>query len=123
LVVLFSDMMDDQSVDRREEIFNALQHLRHNKHEVVLFHVLDKKTEMDFQFENRPYTFVDPESGEEIKLNPADIREQYKTAASAYYDELKSKCTQYHIDFVLADIEEGFNQILTEYLIKRKRIT
>lgn len=123
LVVLFSDMMDDSSIENQEEIFNALQHLRHNKHEVVLFHVIDKNTELDFNFENRPYTFVDPESGEELKLNPADVRDDYKKAASLFMEDLKAKCTQYHIDFVLADINEGFNTVMTEYLIKRKRMT
>ena len=67
LVIIFSDMMDTNN--NKEELFSALQHLKHNKHEVVLFHVTDKKTEEDFKFENRPYLFVDVESGEEVKVH------------------------------------------------------
>jgi len=122
LVIIFSDMMDDKGPEGQEDLFNALQHLRHNKHEVVLFHVMDKQTEVDFDFDNRPHTFVDPETGEEVKVQPADVREAYKKAASTYYAELKARCTQYHIDFIPADIRDGFNTILAEYLIKRKKI-
>lgn len=122
LVIIFSDMMDDQGAEGQEDLFNALQHLRHNKHEVVLFHVMDKQTELDFDFENRPHTFVDPETGDEVKVQPADVRDAYKKAANEFYSELKARCTQYHIDFIPADIQAGFNTILTEYLIKRKKM-
>lgn len=123
LVLIFSDMMDDGGPEKQEDLFNALQHLRHNKHEVVLFHVMDKKTELDFQFENRPHTFVDPETGDEVKVNPGDVKDAYRESASRFYEDLKAKCTQNHIDYVQADINEGFNAILSEYLIKRKRMT
>jgi len=68
LVVVLSDMFDNSA--EQERLFSALQHLRFNKHEVILFHITDKKTELDFNFENRPYTFVDSETGEEVKAHP-----------------------------------------------------
>src|SRR5690606_38569655 len=100
MVVIFSDMMDNSAQD----IFPALQHLRHNKHDVILFHVADKRLEDEFQFDNRPYTFVDLESGEELKLNPSDIRDTYKERMAAFKQELKLKCGQYNIDFMEVDI-------------------
>jgi uncharacterized protein (DUF58 family) len=120
LVIIFSDMFDSRT--NPEELFSALQHLRHNKHEVILFHVVDKQKELDFQFENRPYRFIDMESGEELKLNPSEVKENYVKALMEYKTELKLRCGQYHIDFVEADINQGFEQVLLPYLLKRTRI-
>lgn len=120
LVVIFSDMLDNS--EKTDDLFSALQHLRHNKHEVILFHVVDKKRELDFNFENRPYTFVDIETGEQVKLNPNQVKETYLEQMNAFKHELKMKCGQYRIDFVEADIQEGFNQVLLQYLIKRQKM-
>ncbi|MBL0102433.1 MAG: DUF58 domain-containing protein [Bacteroidetes bacterium] len=120
LVIIFSDMME--SSDNPEEIFSALQHLKHNKHEVVLFHVTDKKTEEDFQFDNRPYLFIDVESGEEVKVHSNEIRETYIRSMSEFKHNLKLRCAQYRIDFVEADINEGYKHVLMPYLLKRERM-
>jgi uncharacterized protein (DUF58 family) len=120
LVIIFSDMMDNS--EKNDQLFSALQHLKHNKHEVVLFHVVDKSKEIDFDFENRPYTFRDMESGEEVKVNPIDIRDRYLDQMANFHNELKLKCGQYGIDFVQADINEGVNPILMEYLLKRQKL-
>lgn len=117
LVVIFSDMFENSN--HNEELFSALQHLKYKKHEVVLFHVTDKKKEMDFEFENKPYHFIDLESGEEIKLNPSQIKDQYVKAITDFNEELKLKCGQYKIDLIEADINEGFNNVLYTYLVKR----
>ena len=66
----------------------ALQHLKHKKHEVLLFHVTDHKTEFNFEFEDRPYEFIDAESKERIKLNPSGIKEEFKKQMEAYYHDL-----------------------------------
>lgn len=120
LVVLFSDMLDNS--ERSEELFAALQHLRHNKHEVIIFHVTDKRTELDFAFDNRPYTFVDLETGEQVKANPADVRENYLKQMQTFHSQMKVRCGQYRIDFVEADIKAGLNPILLQYLVKRQKL-
>jgi uncharacterized protein (DUF58 family) len=117
LVVVFSDMFDNGT--DTEEIFSALQHLKHNKHEVILFHVTDKEKELNFDYDNRPYKFVDMESGEEIKLQPQQVKEKYLQHIQEFTQELKLRCAQYHIDFVDADINQGYSQILLPYLMKR----
>lgn len=117
LVVIFSDMFENQ--EEKEQIFSALQHLKHNKHEVLLFHVTDHKTELDFDFEERPYEFIDMEKGERLKLQPSQVREAYREHMQAYYHELKIKCGQARIDFIEADINAGFEHILRAYLLKR----
>ena len=120
LVILFSDMFESNA--HSDELFAALQHLKHNKHEIILFHVTDKSHEVDFTFENRPYKFVDMESGEEVKLNPTVIKDQYHKAINQFNTELKLRCGQYHIDLVEADINEGFRHVLLTYLLKRERM-
>lgn len=120
LVVIFSDMMDARN--QSDELFSALQHLRHNKHEVILFHVVDRNKEIDFNFDNRPYRFIDLETGQELKVNPSEVKENYLKAISQFEKELKLHCSQYRIDFVEADINQGFEQVLMPYLLKRSRM-
>lgn len=120
LVMIFSDMFE--SNEDADKLFSALQHLKHNKHEVILFHVTDKKHELEFDYENRPYTFVDMESGEEVKAHPAEVKDAYLSAMQKFHHELKLKCGQYRIDFVEADINEGYAQVLMPYLLKRTRM-
>ena len=120
LVILFSDMFHNQ--ENHQELFTALQHLKHNKNEVLLFHVVDQDTEMDFNFEDRPYEFVDLETGEKIRLVPGEIKDNYRQAMDQSYQELKMKCNQFKIDLVEVDIKEPFQKILSQYLIKRTRM-
>ncbi|HNF49840.1 MAG TPA: DUF58 domain-containing protein [Chitinophagales bacterium] len=119
MVIIFSDMLD--AVDETE-LFLALQHLKHAKHEVILFHVLDKKQELDFEFENRPYRFVDLETGEELKLQPNQVKELYIQKMKERKLQLKMKCAQYKIDLIDVDIQEGFYPVLMSYLVKRSKM-
>lgn len=120
LVIIFSDMMDN--MEEKEELFSALQHLRYNKHEVVLFHVVDKSKELDFEFENRPYIFVDMETGEKVKLQSNQVKGHYVKEMEAYKQELKLRCGQFKIDFVEADVAQDFKQVLLPYLKKRGKL-
>jgi uncharacterized protein (DUF58 family) len=120
LVIVFTDVME--RTENAEALFSALQHLRHNKHEVILFHVTDKSKELDFEFENRPYIFIDMESGEQVRLQPNQIKEFYTRQVHAFTDQLKLRCLQYKIDFVEADINKGFHQILQTWMVKRARM-
>jgi uncharacterized protein (DUF58 family) len=121
LVIIFSDMMDTGG--DINNIFNALQHMKYNKHEVILFHVNDKKLELDFKFENRPYQFIDVETGEKVKVHSNQVRDIYLEKMSKFHRELKLKCAQYKIDFIEADIHEGYRQVLLPYLIKRQKMS
>jgi uncharacterized protein (DUF58 family) len=120
LVVIFSDMFENGK--KTDDLFAALQHLKHNKHEVVLFQVVDKNKEIDFDFDNRPYKFIDMESGQELKIHPHEVKEQYVKSVGDFTKELKLRCGQYRIDFVEADINKGFRQILLPYLLKREKM-
>lgn len=120
LVIIFSDMME--SGENPDELFAALQHLKHNKHEVILFHVIDKSKEEEFRFDNRPYLFIDVESGEEVKVHSNEIKETYIKAMADYKKELKLRCAQFRIDFVEADIHEGYQHVLLPFLLKREKM-
>ena len=118
LVILFSDMLGRGEAEQTAALA-ALQHLRHQQHEVLLFHVLDRKTEADFDFAERPYIFEDVETGQEIKLQPAQVREQYRAAMRRFEQELALRCGQFKIDFVPVDVREPFEKVLYAYLVKR----
>lgn len=120
LVIIFSDMFDNH--EHVQEIINGLHHLKYNNHEVLLFHVTDKKTEFDFEFEERPYNFIDLETREELKLHPSQIKEVYVEKVNQYYQSLAMKCGQFKIDFITADINDDFDKILSAYLIKRGKM-
>lgn len=120
LVIIFSDMFEN--LNDAEAIFSALQHMKHNNHEVLLFHVFDSKTEKEFDFQDKPYIFKDLESGEKIKVQASQVRDNYKKAINQYFAELKLKAGQYKIDFIEADINQGFDQIMQAYLIKRRKM-
>ena len=118
LIFLFTDMF--QTSENDSKLFDALRHLKHNKHEVVLFHTYDGETEFNFNFDNAPKKFVDVETGEEVNVYAENIQEKYKKIVSNYFKELKNKCLQYKIDYIPVDIHKGFNEVLTSYLISRK---
>lgn len=119
LIILFSDMFDKHP---QEELFGALQHLKFNKHEVIVFHTSHHGLEKEFEFEDRPYTFVDMESGEKVKLFPDQVRSSYQRQSHEFYNEIRLRCTQYHIDFVEADVSREMDQILLPFLVKRQQM-
>ncbi|MEQ1584822.1 MAG: DUF58 domain-containing protein [Cyclobacteriaceae bacterium] len=119
LVVIFSDMFEGGDDD---EIIKALQHLKHNKHEVILFHITDHNTELAFKFEEKPYEFVDLESDEKLMLNPHEIKDQFEKQLKEYHLKLKMKCNQLKIDFISANIQDGYSEVLQTYMIKRSKM-
>jgi uncharacterized protein (DUF58 family) len=120
LVVVLSDMLD--SDDRENEVFDAMQHLRFNKHDIILFHVVDRRHELELDLQDRPYNFVDVETGQQVKAHPSEIRDAYKASMTDRWHRLKLKCGQYRIDLVEADINAGFEPVLLEFLTKRARL-
>jgi len=119
MIFLFTDMF--QSDAEAERLFEALQHLKYNKHEVILFHTFDKEKEIEFNFSNRPKRFVDVETGEHVNLYAENIKENYEAAVEEYFSELKIRCGQYRIKYVPVDINSNFNTILTTYLVERQK--
>lgn len=117
MILLFTDMFQDRDHDR---LFAALQHLKHNKHKVVLFHVIDKKTELRFDFDNAPRKFIDMESGQEINIFADNVREEYEKRASTYFKELSLLCAQNRIKYVPVEVGPDFEKIMTAYLVDKQ---
>jgi len=119
LVFLFSDMFQDDV--QQEELFEALQHLTYNKHEVVLFHTYSEEKEYNFDFTNTPKRFTDVETGDHINLYADQIRDIYTASIETYFKNLQLRCAQYRIKYVPAVIEKGFSPILTTFLVERQK--
>jgi len=123
LIIIFSDLLINLHTDQQQEtLFAALQHLKYNKHEIIIFNVSDRKKEVDFLYDDRPYEFIDMETGAMLKTNSAAVRDSYINSYRQYRNTIALKCAQYNIDLVEADIDQGFNAILSAYLIKRQKM-
>lgn len=118
MIVLFTDMFQDGDEDA---LFNALQHLKHNKHRVVLFHVVDSKTEIDFDYDNAPRKFIDMESGEEVNIFADNVKQRYEEQVTSYFKKLALTCTQNRIRYVPVNVGADFEKIITTYLVEKQR--
>ncbi|WP_282055442.1 DUF58 domain-containing protein [Maribacter luteus] len=119
LIFLFTDMFQTATDD--EHIFDALRHLKYNKHEVVLFHLLDANKELHFDFGNAPKRFLDVETGEHIDLFSDTVKEGYEKAIKTYFDNLKLKCAQYKIKYVEVDVRGDFSKVLNTFMGERQK--
>jgi len=120
LVILFTDMFEGN--ENHLELLKALQHLKHNKHEVLIFQITHQSTELHFDFEERPYEFIDMETNEKITLHPRDVKDSLQEKLASRRRELVSRCQQLKIDLAEADSGGDFQEVLQAYLIKRARL-
>jgi uncharacterized protein (DUF58 family) len=119
LIFVFTDMF--QTEVEEERLFEALRHLKYNKHEIVLFHLLDKDLEQQFNFDNSPKRFIDVETGKHIDLHAENIKEAYKTGIDTYLKALRLKCMQYKIRYVGVDVRSDFSTVLNTFLVERQK--
>jgi uncharacterized protein (DUF58 family) len=120
VIVLFTDAWTNAN-DKTEDILDCFRHLKHQRHEIILFHVTDKAMEINLDLPDRPYRFIDVESGQEVKTHLAGIKEAYKTATEQYLNTLKMGCARYGVDWIEADMALGLDPILMGYLAKRRK--
>jgi len=115
LIILISDLFDDFG-----QILSGLKHFRHKKHEVIVFHILDR-FEREFPFE-RDTVFKDLESGEEIFTQPGQIRQEYRKNIQAFTERYKRECREERIDYVPLDTSTPYDYALFAYLSKRRKL-
>jgi uncharacterized protein (DUF58 family) len=125
MIILFTDMFqsgsESRSLEKGEEaLFNALQHLKHNKHKVVLFHVVDNKTELNFDFDNAPRKFIDVETGEEVAIFADNVKEEYEKQVKIYFKKLALTCSQNQIKYIPVSVNESFEKVLMTYLVEKQ---
>ena len=130
LVAIFTDALtpSDHSATQppshsatQEALFDALRHLRHNQHEVILFHTYDLAHEVNLDFDARPHLFIDLETQRQVRLQPADLADAYRRQMTDLFDSLRQRAMQYRIDYVPLDIAQGFHQLLLPFLLKRSK--
>ncbi|MEA1882071.1 MAG: DUF58 domain-containing protein [Candidatus Marinimicrobia bacterium] len=114
LVILISDLLDDP-----EEVLMGLNHFRHNKQEMIVFHLLDRQ-EQDFQFGNRT-KFRDLETGETITTEPWHIRSAYQKLIESFQKKYRLGCRNQRIDYVPLFTDHPLDKALNEYLKKRQK--
>jgi len=112
LIVLLSDLYDEP-----EEVIRALHHFRHRRHEVIVFHVLDK-AEIEFPFRD-VIAFHDLETGERIQVDPAYVRQPYLEQIRAFIDGYRRACAEAQIDYVATDTSVPYDFMLARYIAKR----
>ena len=117
MIILFTDMFQNED---EEKLLSALQHLKHNKHKVVLFHVIDNKTELSFDFDNMPRKFIDLETGEEVSLYADNVKEEYEKQAALYFKRVAMTCSQNKIKYVPVSVSDDFEKILITYLADKQ---
>ena len=117
MIVLFTDMFQ---LEDEKALFSALQHLKHQKHKVVLFHVIDEKTELHFDFDNAPRKFIDVETGEFVNIYADNVKEIYAQKLQAYFKRLAETCMQNKIKYVPVNVGADFEKILTTYLVEKQ---
>jgi hypothetical protein len=114
LIVLISDLYDDP-----DEVIRALHHFRHCRHEVIVFHVLDK-AEIEFPFRDS-VAFHDLETGERIQVDPAYVRDVYKEQIEAFIETYRRACAESNIDYVMTDTSVPYDFMLSKYIAKRNQ--
>ncbi|MGQ9574072.1 MAG: DUF58 domain-containing protein [Thermoguttaceae bacterium] len=115
LIVLVSDLYDEPG-----DLMRALHHFRHRRHEVIVFHVLDR-AELEFPFRDL-VAFHDLETGERIQVDPAYVRPAYREQIEQFIEDYRRACAESYIDYVLADTSTPYDLMLSRYVAKRNRI-
>ena len=118
LVILFTDFM---GLDNLNDLNNSIRHLKFNQHEVVVFHVQHDSFENQFDLKNRYYHVVDMETGEKLKLHPREIKEVYQSRRESQIKQLNDLLVQHQVDVIDVNIEDGFEDVLLQYLVKKRK--
>jgi uncharacterized protein (DUF58 family) len=116
LVVIISDLFTEVP-----ELLECFKHLRFYKHDVAVFHLLDRQ-EYDFDF-TRPVRFVDMESGADLITDPAVVREAYHEALQHYLAALTHGCREFDVDYRLTYLDQSPEAMLTSFLLQRIKRT
>ena len=112
LIIVLSDLFIDPAVLR-----NCFQHLRFRKHDVAVFHLLER-SELEFQFD-RPMRFVDMEGGEPVLADPTIIGTQYRRALEMYLESMNEVIRDTEIDYHRIRVDEDHGDVLARFLLGR----
>lgn len=120
LIIVLTDLFEN--VGKQEELISALKHLRHKKHEVILFHMLEKRSERELDFPDDRFVFSDLETGSELDVIPSQIRRDYQNKMSEYTKNFRITCSDANISYEEVDTQAPFDYALLAFLKKRRRL-
>ncbi len=120
LVVIFTDLFEN--IETHDALISALKHLRHRKHEIILFNITEHYTELNLNLEYERYLLEDLESGEQLEISPAQVAQDYRAKVTMYLQRFKQACNEFQIDFESVSTEQPFSEALIHYLKKRSRL-
>lgn len=120
LVVIVSDLFENMA--ESDKLLAALKRLRHAKHEVIVFHLLERESEVDFKMKEGRVRLEDLETGRSIDVIPSQVVKDYRKKVRSFLDEFRALCSEVYIDLVEIDTMEKYDIALLAYLNKRKRV-
>jgi uncharacterized protein (DUF58 family) len=112
IVMVFSDFFTD--LDALEA---ALQRMRYNRHEVVLFQMMHHD-ELAFEFSGM-IKFQGLEASEELLAQPEDLRRGYLQAVERFNGRFEEICQRNGVERVLVDTSRSMGEVFVDYLNKR----
>jgi len=115
LIIILSDLFDEPA-----SVLSALKHFRHRKHEVIVFHILDPM-ERTFAFSDDSL-IVDMETGDKIRTQPWHIRTAYQKNVDRFLNTFRRECLEHRIDYHPINTDASFDEALTAYLVKRRKV-
>lgn len=115
IVIVISDL-----IEQADDLIHAIQHLIFKRQQLIIFHIVDP-SELTLPFKG-PATFIDPETGQRLSVNPVEIREEYKNFIENHINTLKRHCAENKTEYILANTSIPYDKLLIEYLASRKRI-
>jgi uncharacterized protein (DUF58 family) len=114
LVVILSDCFDQLPA-----LMRALQHFRHERHEILLFHVLAPE-EMEFPFKKWTQFRNLEVIGHKLLVDPQRLRKEYLKNFKAFCKDLRDQAGQMQIDYQLLRTDEPVDRALGAYLTRRQ---
>ncbi len=112
MVILVSDLLAD-----RESLFRGLEMLRHRRHDVLVFHVLDDD-ELTFPFAGST-RFEGMEEQPNLLCDPRALRDGYLEALEEYLVEVRRGCARQGIDYALVRTGDYLDAVLSKFLHHR----
>lgn len=112
LVIIFSDLLCD-----REPLFKGLEMLRHRRHDVMMFHILDDD-ELLFPFGGMT-RFEGLEELPHLLCDPKALREGYLDALEEYLVEVRRGCTRIGVEYNLIRTSDYLDAVLSRFLFQR----
>lgn len=121
MVMIITDLFENTK--QNEALIESLKHLRHKKHDIILFNINEKRVERDLDLPDKKFVLTDMETGAKMDVMPVQLREIYKKKMAEHVQQFKVACSEHQIDFFEIDTQEPFDRSLLAFLNRRRRIT